>query len=234
MSQPKNQTYVLKPYNLRTKFEGLICVALTDKEDGGGIKGIPGFKYYTGIDKPLGDDLFNNTSGTIIQMFFTLCLAKHPTIDEVLKSDSATAYTLDISRLVKDKVLAGIKILDLGCGEFPTYARCVRALGANTYTADYKEIWDPPANKKTAEKENHIIVDFNSDDAIPILLERIGGNFDLVTTSICVPTPLGPRKLKEPSKERKEEIALALLKLGGTYYDSEQYSEKMKLVKEDF
>jgi len=234
MPQPKNQTYILKPYNLGTKFEGLICSALDNREDERRAKGIPGFKGYTGIDKPLGIDLLNNTSGTISQMFFTLGLAKHPTIDEVLKNDSATAYTLDISRLVKDKVLAGIKILDLGCGEFPTYARCVRAFGADTYTADYSEIWDPPDSKKTAEKGNHIAVDFNNDDAIPILLERTGGNFDLITTSICAPIPLSPRKLKEPSDGRIEEIALALLKLGGTYYDPLKYSEKMKLLKEDF
>jgi len=175
---------------------------------------IPSFRKYSGIDEAIGTGLFYNTPGASRQLISTLEMVDHPTIEKYMGDDKITPDNFDADRLVKEKILLEIKILDLGCG-IPVYANCVHALGADVYTADYSDVH---SFVDDAMKDKHIIVDFNDPSAIELILHGTGGNFDLVTRSHALITPLDDRKLETPSEERMDEISLALLKIGGIAY----------------
>jgi len=198
------------------------CMALHEKmltkEIPGDEKysGIPGFEKYIGVDMLIGEadwTSFYNTCHSPCHLAFALGLSKHPCIDEMLEHD------LEPDELVRQKVLSGIKILDIGCGHIPTFARCSRALGADVYTLDkdpadcfYSKKGFFSEEQKQEERKRHVCLTLikygiHAKEAQQIL-DATGGNFDLITASFL-----------DIMGEELREIVFPLLKPNGIYFD---------------
>ncbi len=175
---------------------------------------IVGSSPFTGIGENIGEGLFYNTSASAFALMRTLSILKPAEVTAILQDE-----TMDediVRRFVEKKLLLGQKIMDLGCGRAPGYASCVRAMGAEAYTADVQPfIRFPYADMKL----RHTEVDLTDPSALELLLANTGGNFDFVGESII---GKGPDFIHGsiPSKEQLEPIAYSLLCLGGKYYSA--------------
>ena len=182
--------------------------------------------YYPGVSS-MGTGTEHNSPLIIDQLMFALVLTQRPIVLEILDNDSIDWQTYKVDHLVEAKVLSGYKILDMGCGYLPTFARAARYLGANVYTVDV-ETTDSFKNRKRMkpdqlklEDENHIVLDLNSENALEILLKRTNGEFDLVTSAhLETWGRYGPNNDVSPPNNAKN-IAMALLKQEGIYYKSD-------------
>lgn len=175
---------------------------------------------YTGLHLPIGSSTAVNTPGAAKQLEFTLAFSGHPLVDEIPESDIDDT-TFDPEPLREAQVLEGLKILDMGCGSEPTFARCARYMGADVYTVDTKTADNLRSNKryfsderKNEEEDKHIPLDLNDEGAIDQIIEKTGGEFDIVTCSHL------RREEYSPSSSRIEQIAHALLKPRGVYYNA--------------
>jgi len=95
--------------------------------------------WYTRIENPLGASTVTNTPSASRQLMFTLAMCDHPAVDDLLakiERGEITEENFNPDSLAKAEVERGMKILDLGCGPAPTFARTARRLGANVYTVD--------------------------------------------------------------------------------------------------
>ncbi len=170
---------------------------------------IPGFKPYTGLGESLGGGGYGfNSEFTSEQMFFTLALSEHPLLDELVDSDT-TWETFDAEPFVRAKVLDGFRILDLGSGPEPAYARCSRHLGAIVYTVDMHPVPHP-------DQEYHLQLDLRGEEeAVRKILEKTSGEFDLVT---CAFLEEGDARIDaEPPENYTGTIVRLVLREGGVY-----------------
>ena len=201
-----------------------------------------GFRKYTGIDRNLGIEIsgYHNTPLTTVQLMAALAMSKHPLILEMANSlEKFSQHTnRDASSLVDAKVLKGIKILDLGCGEQPTFARCSRYLGADVYTVDvipaeeflFNEEFFPKEQRKK-EVQNHICLDLRTEDALERILEKTNGDFDLVTLANICSAMVYKHEYMGPPKNFMSLIK-PLLKEKGLYFCSDHvysFSQKEEL-----
>lgn len=190
---------------------------------------------YTLMKRKFGSSTQENTPLAVSQLLFALALTQHHLLEKISDIE-LDQLPLKKSRekfkeLVDNKVLNKIKILDLGCGPQPTFARIGRALGADIHTADIlgsedfeyadKDNVDPQIIE--AEVKNHIKVDLNSEEAIKIIEDNTGGNFDLITEA-HLKTGGSSKGLPYWIRacERGKKIGLPLLKQGGIYFDSHE------------
>lgn len=177
--------------------------------------GINGLRNYTGVGNPLGISSCENSPLSANQFYCALSMSKDPLVDALIKDKSIRNYNFDPKSLIEKKVLSGMKILDLGCGHAPTFARCSRHMGADVYTVDlfpaskFEEYDSIPTWLKELEIKNHIILDLNLEDAVEIIRKISGVDFDLVAEA----------HLRTDGCYRGKEIALPLLKQGGVHYD---------------
>ena len=123
--------------------------------------------------------------------------------------------------------------MDLGCGIHPSYANCVYSLGADVYTADNNPTDDIHFIDKSM-KQNHTQIDFNNPNTIRILNDRTEGNFDFVTCATVYPVSNEYKKeyVEFPSNERLKEIGMGLLRIGGFFYNPEDF-EDLDVVRKD-
>ncbi len=175
--------------------------------------GIYGLEKYTGIINQLGCSTCENTTLAAEQFNFTLAMSSHPSIDQLIMDESITPGTFDPEPLMEEGVLKGMKILDLGCGHLPTFARCVRHFGAEVYTLDMIPASDLEAvtyfqECRELEMRNHIRLNLERRDATEKISEISGGEFDLTTEA----------HLSTDGFSKGREIALPLLKQGGIHY----------------
>jgi hypothetical protein len=162
------------------------------------------------FERPLGTGLWENTPGTVYQLSFAISISDHPLVQKVL--EGGVSQPRDVIGMFREgKILSGIKIIDLGCGNKPTFALAAQALGAETYTSDAADL--PQEDKEKVK--SHIVLDLNQADAIQVLLNATGGNFDLVTENLTGTTPRTAKNVKRPESNRIVEIATSLLKPGG-------------------
>ena len=161
------------------------------------------------LAEPLGGGLFFNTDNSIYQLTFALSVSSHPAVQEVLRDTNLGPKEI-IKILRQERVLSGIKLIDLGCG-VPNFARVAHALGAQVYTADDTDL--SPETK--SELDGHVVIDLNRDNAIAILKRQTGGNFDIVTENIVGTVPRFDDKVQQPEEETILRIGSALLKKGG-------------------
>ena len=164
------------------------------------------------LDRPFGAGLFSGTVGSVFQLVFLLSIGEDPVVEEVLQDQSLDAREV-ISIFRKQQVLAGMKIIDLGCG-VPNFAVAASALGATAYTADVEVIGE----KYRSILAGHVVIDLNDALATETLLEATGGDFDVVSENIIGPTPLSSRKLSKPRPEAIVHVAAELLKENGYLY----------------
>jgi len=162
------------------------------------------------FDEPLGAGYYYNTLPSTHQLAFALSLSRHPAVKDCIKNHELAASEI-IKKFKETKVLSGIKALDLGCGGKPYFAVAASLMGAKMYTADVEEI----DSKFKRYIERHILVNFNQPNAIEVLHDGTGGDFDIVSENIIGTVPDMQRYVKKPRKQRIIEIGAALLKKGG-------------------
>ncbi len=172
---------------------------------------IDGFEKYSGLNERIGfGTTIINSSMTWHQFVFALAFTRHSLVKKIAEGNSSE---INAETLVKNKIMAGIKILDLGSSIWPVFARCCRAMGADVWTVDKDQRpfdFEPgylSEEQKLIESQKHIVLDLEDKDAVDIIKQKSGGNFNLVTES----------QLEADEFMEGEKIALPLLKKGGVH-----------------
>ena len=193
------------------------------------LRKILDFKNYSGVKEEIGQGgIFYNSRSTLFQFLKVLAMTRHELVKklvELAKSDK-DRKVFDIQSLVDGKIMAGMKILDLGSGPEPVFARCCRAMGADVWTVDleddhYRIVARREANSMTQgamalEDLKHIKIDLTKKNAAQIIKEKSLGDFNLVTEANLIGSGLGSEK----------DIAMSLLKKGGVYGKYGEYELK--------
>ena len=167
----------------------------------------PAFTPYTGVDEPLGNSSVYNSMLAAYQLAFTLGSSDHPLVKRLQQfprhafmeeTESGIAdrqfvvneIQATVEKMVREKIFGDKKILDIGCGQQPTYARCVRELGADVYTIDARTDADkfvkaPSFSDITSEveKAQHLKVHMGRTDIADIITQHFGDNFDIITSA---------------------------------------------------
>lgn len=131
--------------------------------------------------KSIGDHYIHSTLQATMQLLFAMAYSRHPEVERVLADPGITPENFDIQPFLDQQILAGLKFLDIGCGHSPDFARCARAMGAEVYTIDKDKQLLSRNLLSDKELASHISVDANDPKVISIILNRTGGQFDLVT-----------------------------------------------------
>ena len=196
-----------------------------DKNDNIKVKPIL-FSRHTGLDEPVGggDSIYYNTIMTCYQFLFALAMTRHPFVKKMIAPEFNPSES-DIENLVEKKIMSGIKILDMGCGPKPTFARCCRVLGAEVWTVDNESdfrYYRPtlPKDQCDLEDQMHIELDLVNVQAVDIIRKRSMGDFNLITEANLY--------LKSPSVARvqSKDIAMPLLKKGGVHENHRDFEIK--------
>ena len=177
-----------------------------------------GFKDYTGTGQLLGQgSIYFNSTVTLYQFIYALAMTRHPLIKKMIEP-KFNQVEFDPKVLADNKIMAGMKIIDLGSGPQPVFARCCRAMGADVWTVDDKpdsSRLDFRSNRDFLSKEQrdledqrHIELDLKSEHAADLIIQKSGGDFNLVTEA-----NLGGHGLY--LKEERRKIAWPLVKKGG-------------------
>ena len=165
------------------------------------------------LHEPIGVGLFYNHPTSEHQLSFALSISPHPAIRSFL-ADKKMGPAEIIRTLRENQVLSGFKIIDLGCGRFPYFALAVHALGAKVYTTDIEGL----SQEDSAGIERHIVINLNQENALEMLQDSTGSDFDIVSENIIDTTPTTRRNVTKPKSERIVQIGSALLKKGGYLY----------------
>jgi hypothetical protein len=221
--------------NLKEKYENLGMLILPRDDD-------DRMTYFlneenTGTGFPLGrgeNGYIDNTAYQAYQLAFAFAISKHPSLEKLakealdinhnlrcdMKSEEIQQFCDNLAKeLIDKRVLNGMKILDFGCGEIPTFASGARKLGAESYTID---IVDPSRILEEKYKKEildyHIFLDLNDKNALEIIKDRTGGEFDLTTAS-CIYTGGGLAEFAGRGVAPGiQDMALSLTKKGGFYF----------------
>lgn len=181
----------------------------------------------------LGSGSLSNSPFASGQLLMALLIPKpgrcrpHREVMRILENDSIPPGEADIEALRREQALSGLKILDLGCGEIPAFARAARKLGAEAYTVDLipaSGFRSSPeylsATELELEGKMHIQCDLNSQDVLRLIGERSLGFFDFVTEALLdIPMEVAG-KIGEFSSSLGRKLSGALLKRGGFYFFS--------------
>lgn len=148
----------------------------------------------------IGTETEHNSLYQSAQLIMALALSHDPRIEEVVQQEKpGPVFKIGILSKFLEKwggVLNGIKIIDIGCGYLPIFARASRGLGAEVYTADiipasqFQNFQPSGYNDKRDERELadhelankfHIQIDLDDKDALQKILDTTGGEFDFAT-----------------------------------------------------
>jgi len=184
---------------------------------------------------------FYNTIATYYEFLTALAMTRSSILKEMM--DEAAKYPYfrpktetdreklspiwDPHRLVENKIMQGMKILDLGSGPQPVFARVSRAMGAEAWTVDSGPIPGNYINAKSdwkllskeqqeMEQAHHIVLDLNDLSAADVLEEKTGGNFNFIGQANLLSTKYED---KDPEWRVVERLDLKLLKNGGGAMD---------------
>ena len=147
----------------------------------------PGVGHIDGFDDVLfGEALgkgaggYFNTFGPPIQLVFALSIVPNPSVMNLIGEKAKSSSQREIVQGLREiRPLSGMKILDLGCG-LPTFALAAGTLGAEMYTVDHGDKFHAIKAKLTG----HTDIDLNDANALRVLQDVTGGEFDLVTENI--------------------------------------------------
>lgn len=194
---------------------------------------IYGFKNYTGIGQALGSGTIENSPLAVKQIVMLLALREHQSIQEFINDPNINSSNFNGKRLVSQKPLAGLKVLDLGCGqEKPTFARVARSLGADVYTVDvvtsdkFHQL-HMSEEDKLLERTYHIPLDLSQPDSSRKIKDISGGEFDFITAAFLKAGSIG----KPPIKV--ERLAQDLMKEGGVSYQEEGSWDDFCIIHKD-
>jgi len=187
---------------------------------------IPSLSAYTGMDVAPS----HSTSGIdSTALLLTLAVANSRTIDQILQDSSVNSSNFDVAALIEDKVLSGLKVLELMCSPKPIYSRCARVLGAEVYTADtfsqekFEYLGEKfPQNLREEEIAHHLVLQTTSlfENAVSIQDVTLG-NFDLVIRT---------HETLDGNLHRCNMLAYLLLKNGGLYLDHSTVPKSLKKI----
>ena len=166
-----------------------------------------------------------NTLGSVGQLAMALHLSPNPDVAAIAEEGGPQM----ISKLRDRQALSGMKILDLGCGQLPSFALAAKALGAEVYTADGRDL----APSIRAQLDGHTVVNLNDPRATRLLLRETGGNFDLVTDNITGPVPGDPRAIFYPGPDAIRRVGEPLVAPGRWYYADAYVYQKGNLATTD-
>ena len=147
----------------------------------------------------LGTEEVYNSPLSAKQFIFALAMSRHEEVDKFIdqKTDGETNPIAILDDLYEHQVLSGLKVLDLGCGVIPVFARMLRAMGADVYTADLvsaEEFKIREKNKSSQfvkiEQEKHIQTNLTDTDVIAVITSKSGGDF---SKAVCF---MKPRTIK--------------------------------------
>ncbi len=190
---------------------------------------IVGFGAYTGskFDQCIGQHTIYNGVITAQQLEFAMAMTRSPVLVEMISNKIKGEALADA--LVQNKIMNGMKVLDLGSGPTPTFARCCRAMGADAWTVDVLPITKDEdemlfSRERAAEElAHHLVLNLEPDreetdpprpPAIQVIQGVSGGDFNLVTE--CNLETAG-----SPSGATfygGYKIGMELLRKGGVYY----------------
>ncbi len=179
----------------------------------------------------LGGSTVENSLITSLQFYAALAASSGIEDEEELKK-VISGDSHDLSELIERKLLADLKIIDLGCGHCPTFSFLSRKLGAEVYMVDMLPpeaigvtplVQFTPADKEEMQKW-YIQADLSLPKSIKLINERTGGvNF---VTEANLNTDRGWKSDKPPLK--LEKVAKGLLNEDGVYFDGEGMMGKFK------
>ncbi|MGB7957440.1 MAG: hypothetical protein WCF77_01165 [Minisyncoccia bacterium] len=190
---------------------------------------IHGFDAYTGSDedKIVGQHTVFNGPITADQFEFAMALTQSPLIMEsITKGVREKEFA---KTLVESKIMAGMKMLDLGSGHEPTLARLCRSMGADAWTADVyptTENYDEKLFSKeqqAVEKAHHLVMDLSEPSALQKIQEATGGDFNLATEA-----NLAAGWMKASGFYGGKKLGMQLLKKGGVYYNGDERKATLK------
>jgi len=205
---------------------------------------------------PLGRSSVDNTQNQISEVMFALSLSNHPLIESLVSDPSfedlamkarfarymedpeeikrILAELADLAHsLIINNVLRGMRILDLGCGYEPAFAYCAREFGADeVYTVDIipsEKLW--LSDEQT--RDGHIQLDLREPNAYDTLIDRIGGELDLVASAtIFEQAVFADFAGRAAPPGYLTDLALALVKDGGIYFKAEYYEDEVINVRD--
>lgn len=190
-----------------------------------GLRAAIGGGFYDLLEEAFGEGQFFNTYGSVIQLAMAISLSEHPAIPPIVASGGPEM----INNLRRKKVLTGMKILDLGCGKLPSFALTAKALGAQVYTADHRQLDE----QIRSQLDGHTMVNFNSPEAAQRLLEETGGNFTFVSENIIDGVPGDPSAIFYPGASSVKNIGEKLLAKNGWYFGDTSLFQQKKLPSSD-
>ena len=198
--------------------------------------GIPGLENYTGTKKTLGRNTYLVFPYAARQLLFLFAeKGFHPSSHLIGANETAVADYIHV--LKRKKALSGLKVIDLGCGILPAFARCAREFGAEVYTVDVLaaemlvQDYLPDQRSKTLERESHIRADLNRRESIEYILERSDGPFDVATSAKLDACSDNSGELIF-APENVWGIAWSLLKPKKTYYNADRDHIEIKILHE--
>jgi len=194
------------------KERDLLAIKIQTSGFGGYIPNLRG--EYTGHSNRLGISTIYNTNFCSDQVEIAMLMSDHLLIRELLESN-IRGEEFDPDPLRRAQILEGMRILDMGCGNLPTFARCARRFGAEVYTVDlisadefYSVNYYFTKDDVETERMCHIQLDLGKPGVVEVIRERSGGEFDLVTEA----------HLETDGCYKGRDIAFPLLKQGGIYF----------------
>jgi hypothetical protein len=174
---------------------------------------IPEFQAYTGNGQDVGQGSIYNSPVTAAQLEYALAMTNAPLLAGMIRSPLGRKG-FEIKRLIDEQIMSGMKLLDLGSGPVPVFARCCRYMGADVWTVDkeavtshYEEIFFPKEQQQI-EHDRHIQVNLAEPFAVRVIQERTHGGFNLVTEA----------NLDADGFRKTGEMAMELLTSGGVYF----------------
>ena len=202
-----------------------VRISALSKIDGDGGFVFPESQRMTCSGFPLGYGSTNNMYSTVHQIFSAFAISGHPLVDGRI-SDGTFFDEKSIKRFIDQKVLEGLKVLDLGCGTWPVFARAVRVFGGTAYTVDLKEssefYYGPEHEYRSGygqiERAHHLAQDLTSESIVEKILELSRGNFDLVSWCFVIPNS---SRVREPTLETLKDVSLQVLKEGGLVFKAQ-------------
>jgi hypothetical protein len=182
--------------------------------------GVQGFedqlpKYAQGQSRRIGEEVYYNTMGSIQQLALALCLSQNTRPSQAFQEEKGGNSAHIVQALRAEQALAGMKILDLGCGIVPSFALAAKTLGAEVHTADGQPL---PAESATA-LDSHTMTDFTQLGSIADIQTATGGDFDFVTENMVAPVYEAP-DLPFPSASCVRRLGGSLLREGGFLYQA--------------
>lgn len=189
---------------------------------------IRGFEPYTGVDEIVGQHSVFNGPITASQLEFAMAMTRSSVLkDFIVNSRRNENFSPEL--LVQNQIMSGMKILDLGSGPVPVFARCCRSMGADVWTADVCPITEDcdetlfPKGMQSLEKARHCVLDLSAPSAFAIIQEATLGNFNLATES-----NLAAGWMKASGFYGGKELGMRLLRKGGVYYNADELEATLK------